>query len=645
MQFNLLEIAQRQGFNRSVTILAGAETTQVQHNALARIHRDMLAPWLNSRSAILEAYDRELRRTIAQDAVADLEALFGSIGDEVGRLILDLGPDMVDWSVRQETWHRTKWTSSVLAGTEVDISAVIGPAGAQESLDQFLARNTNLIRNVSDDTRKAIGDLVYRGLQQRTPPRQVGAAITKQLGLSRRRANRIAADQAVKLSAALDRQRQREAGLEFWKWRHSGKVNFRPDHRARDGRIYNDQTAPADEPGVLPYCGCIRQGVLLDEEAAARYRKDPTGGKGPALQEVPTRPRQVEPAAPPAPVASDPAQGFRSPINPDVNVDTIEVRKRLELQRELTAEFAQAATHAAYRIAREFKSRRDADFGKASLGTAFTDEAASAIRAIKPELDDLADQIGIPRLRGFKTITGRTTNADMGDGVMGIKAASFNEWATGLRARTGNTLSQDEIDAIRADYRLALDETQAISQQIRNTIEQFHNLSPADPQRELLKSRRKELLNQHTRADKEAQKRYRALKAAIEGLRRQERAEGAEAATWRPGDDPKKAPWSVKEYTADGIDQMRSLLFHEFGHHVHQYLGKEGHRREFGSPPLERDLVRWFRMANKDRMLSRYGRTSKEEWFAENFSAYVMGRRDLLDEGALELIEGLFKNG
>lgn len=263
MRYDLAAMAKRLGIKRRETTFAPIETTQAQASTLARITRRILAGWLGSRARIMEIYERELARRVQIDSIDELTSLFAQLGDEISRLILDLTPALQTWSIGVEAWHRGKWARSVLAGTDVDISTMIGPTDVLESIETFLARQTALIRNVSDETRAKVADAVFRGLQQRTPARDVGREIAQTLGLARRRANRIAADQTVKLAAALDRQRQREAGLTHWKWKHSGKLHFRPEHKARDGKIYSDADAPEDEPGELPFCGCVRQGVLI----------------------------------------------------------------------------------------------------------------------------------------------------------------------------------------------------------------------------------------------------------------------------------------------------------------------------------------------------------------------------------------------
>lgn len=285
MKYDLAAMAERKRLKRRMTVFRPILPTSAQANDLARISHAMLAPLYSSRERIVEIYAAELARRVQTDSIDELTSLFAQLGDEISRLILDLTPALRTWAFQTEAWHRGKWSSAVLAGTDVDISALIGPSDSIETIDTFMARQTALIRNVSDESRAKIADLVFRGLQQRIPSNQVGKAISELLGMARRRANRIAADQSTKLAAALDAQRQREAGLTVWQWNHSGKVHYRPWHKARDGNLYADEaedrgTAPDgrkiaappakdDLPGVPPFCGCTRQGVLILDDVVA----------------------------------------------------------------------------------------------------------------------------------------------------------------------------------------------------------------------------------------------------------------------------------------------------------------------------------------------------------------------------------------
>lgn len=281
MRYDLGAMARRAGTRRKVIAFRPILTTGAQADGLAKIMRRMLAPWIDARSRIEAVYAAELARVLTTDSMDDLSRLFSDIASEVERLVLELTPDLRSWALRMESWHRGRWGQTVLAGANVDIRYMIGPQDAQEPIEAFMARNVALTRDISAQAQGRISDAVFRGIQARTPAREVGKAITEATGMARKRADRVAADQAVKLGAALDAQRQREAGLDIYKWRHSGKLHPRSWHKARDGKLYerdsgrevefvggekkySDETIPTDDGvGQAPFCGCASQGVLI----------------------------------------------------------------------------------------------------------------------------------------------------------------------------------------------------------------------------------------------------------------------------------------------------------------------------------------------------------------------------------------------
>jgi uncharacterized protein with gpF-like domain len=82
------------------------------------------------------------------------------------------------------------------------------------------------------------------------------------VGISKKRAVRIASDQLQKLTSQLDTERMLDVGIKKWKWRHSGKLHPRVEHVARDNKIYLFSKPPDDMPGELPYCGCAKSAVI-----------------------------------------------------------------------------------------------------------------------------------------------------------------------------------------------------------------------------------------------------------------------------------------------------------------------------------------------------------------------------------------------
>jgi SPP1 gp7 family putative phage head morphogenesis protein len=605
--------------------------TKAQEQALLVIYMRVVRGWLAEwGERILPEYQR---------TIADMPAITDSVGSTQGatdeaaaamtRLRMTLDAQLEDWEVRVETWHRKQFAQSfVPAGVRLD--TLLGGGEVKDTLEAVLADNVSLIRSLDDQMRNGISGAVFRGLTNRTPARDVAREIRKVAGIGKTRAELIAADQLQKLTARLDQERQEQVGATKFRWLHSDKKFPRPAHVARDGKVYEWKSAVGrdDPPGRAIRCGCRAQPVLELEP-----------GAGEEAEEAP------EPAKAPAPVAAPaaprgPGQGFRSPVNPDVTASTIAVQGRLAVQKQLRGDFAKAAADERYMATREFRDRTDKDFGNATFSAAFDDEAASMIAAIKPELDDLAEQIGVPRLRGFKSLSGTKAVANQGDGVMAFNPSYFNAYAdrVGGRSATG---ALEEIQAKRA----------ALAEEMRPLVEQLQalraerNLLPmGDPRYRELSEREYALykpLAALRKKDEALWKKSRVMQGAAGGGVKKR-------SDWKPGDDVKDRPFSVGSYFTEGVDQARATMFHEFGHHVHQYLNKQGPRRQYGKPPLERDLITYYRQALHNRIktqASKYSLTDEHEWFAENFALFVLGRRDLVDETARELIQRIFDGG
>lgn len=283
MRYDLAAMAKRAGVRKREVVFAPILTTKAQATDLAAVYHRMLAPWYGARGKVEDAYDRELARVLQTDSIDDLTALFDELAEQVNRLVLELTPDLRDWAFRLERWHARKWAGTLLSGANVDVSYLLGPQDVQEPVSAFLGRNVALVKDISAQAQGRISDAVFRGLQARTPAREVGKEIAGALGMARKRANRVAADQAVKLASAFDRERQREAGLDVIRWKHSGKRHPRVNHLARNGKLYErdsgrevefkggkktfgDETIPSgDHVGMAPFCGCVAQGVLIFE--------------------------------------------------------------------------------------------------------------------------------------------------------------------------------------------------------------------------------------------------------------------------------------------------------------------------------------------------------------------------------------------
>ena len=94
-------------------------------------------------------------------------------------------------------------------------------------------------------------------------------------------------------------------------------------------------------------------------------------------------------------------------------------------------------------------------------------------------------------------------------------------------------------------------------------------------------------------------------------------------------------PHNAFYYFDDEFDKFRNIAYHEFGHQVHQLKNRPKNLSRFDLPPIEQALLG--KRINGG--ASRYSNSDNQEWFAENFSLYHMGKEELVDPTFIEFLE------
>lgn len=248
---------------RTQRVLRPIIPTQAQENTLARIYLAIPRVWSEAATnRIIPAYSRTLSQ-MARDSVSDIEFEIAETDSTILRAVLTFQNAFRAWGADFSMWHFRRFAANLKYATNVDLGDILG-ADDSDTMAAILSRNVALVRSVSDQTRERIQDIVYRGVTNRTPVAEVAKEIAQATGLAKARSRRIASDQLVKMSAALDESRMRDIGIDSFKWMHSHKKNFRPHHKERDGRIFkwDDPEIRSDKPGFAPFCGCKARGVI-----------------------------------------------------------------------------------------------------------------------------------------------------------------------------------------------------------------------------------------------------------------------------------------------------------------------------------------------------------------------------------------------
>lgn len=327
-----------------------------------------------------------------------------------------------------------------------------------------------------------------------------------------------------------------------------------------------------------------------------------------------------------------------SPINPAITSDSIPMLPLKEIKKRLSADVAEAARDSRYINRVVVRGLKDTDLGKATVPTGLTDEAASLMYGLKGEVDAISEAFNIPKLRGIRSIPTTTNHVmNMGDGTLGINAVYVNGY-------TGKVESKASVELAKLTARI-----EELADILKKGREKYADTDGID------------FFNEFAAEYREyrdlAQKQFK-LKQKV---RKTERVATKATTTWKVGDDPEKRPFTADAYFDDPVDRMRSLLYHETAHHVHDYYKASGYIEKGSDGKLYRTIPRivlelqerfnkFSGPLRKEALATRsahfpskYATTQAVEWWAENFSLYMMGRYDLVEPELIDLIEEMLK--
>lgn len=270
MAYDLVGIVKRAGNRKRSVAAKPVVPTQTREDALASIYLEVVRGWQAAiREQLLPAYERAVAtlRRDEEPVSMGLSAILQTIADAMGRVVVSLRPRTLRWLTDFGGWHTNRFAQTIQAAAGVDVRYIMSPTEIARAIDIALERNVALISSVSEQTQSRVAAQIWTGISQQMPRDQMARELAKIIGSSRARARRIATDQTAKMGAALDEIRQKEAGLDEYRWRHSRKMHPRDWHQARDGKVFDWDDVPAsDMPGVPPFCGCKKQPHLnLDD--------------------------------------------------------------------------------------------------------------------------------------------------------------------------------------------------------------------------------------------------------------------------------------------------------------------------------------------------------------------------------------------
>lgn len=186
--------------------------------------------------------------------------------------------------------HTERFSKDVQAAFGIDLRAVVRQEDLGGYLDDAAARNTSLIKSLSQDTVKRIEQAVLAAKLDGRSARDLRKELQKQFGIVSRRADLIAQDQMAKLTADLNERRQQQVGVKEYDWLTSHDERVRPLHKSLDGTRYQWGKPTGAEDGLPPgkpiRCRCVAIGVV--EFGDSKKSSVRSAGATPAAEEPKT---------------------------------------------------------------------------------------------------------------------------------------------------------------------------------------------------------------------------------------------------------------------------------------------------------------------------------------------------------------------
>ena len=98
-------------------------------------------------------------------------------------------------------------------------------------LEAATIQNANLIKSIPRQYLEDVSNTVFAGMRAGVLPRAIAKELAEKFGVAERRAKFIARDQAAKVNGEITKQRQLDAGFEYFFWQDADDSRVRHRHR------------------------------------------------------------------------------------------------------------------------------------------------------------------------------------------------------------------------------------------------------------------------------------------------------------------------------------------------------------------------------------------------------------------------------
>ena len=512
------------------------------------------------------------------------------------------------------------------------------------------------ITGIAETTGKLINKAILDGEKEGLGASKIGKLIQERTSgsIGRSRAVTIARTETHAAASFATDTATRELALpaQRKRWVSVSDARTRTGHSAANG-----QEVGIDEKFLVPYKGATVE---------MSYPHDGSGGAGnnincrclaiyftdedalfddatPVTPVAPIVPVPPVPVAPVDPINISPfktyavTNTFKSPVIDSYNNESFPVMRPKEAYDRLRKDLKEASGNDGYNRVPAYTNSTTAKFGRMHGNFQnLEDDVIKMMAVVSTELNYFSDFLGIPRIRGYNLGSGGAI-ASMGDGIMSINPKYFTQYAKDMRNPLDTKSINKKLAIVDKEYTKLDKELDVLTAQQVKLREQRRD-GTYEPD---------EWIKEFERLETEILTKLKRQKAI--------RSERLILGASERFDDYKiggAKPFTAEKYFDTGLDHMRSTMYHEFGHHIHQlYKANISPAGFLVAKPTEDVLKKFFlskfRMkAKRAKVFStKYAEDDHFEWFAEQFSLFAMNKGgDIVTPEFIELMEELFND-
>ena len=244
------------------------------------------------RRAVLEPLFRDLREGLA-DAVSITQVYRAADAAVEAAVVRGVPIELIRKSLASiDTYHRARIIKSFGAALGIDIGYLLTNPQIEMFMRRKIGENVDLISTIPPRMHAGLTRKLQDEFRAAPFDRQrLTRVVREEYGSTGYNLRRIVRDQSTKMTGELTEIRQRQMGVEGYKWSTSSDERVRDAHRANDGKFFRWDNPPAEtgHPGADVQCRCVAIPALT---RADRERLKQGASQTPA------------PAPPPRPVPS-----------------------------------------------------------------------------------------------------------------------------------------------------------------------------------------------------------------------------------------------------------------------------------------------------------------------------------------------------